>query len=125
MVVSRGSRAVYQRIGRNGGARVEKSGPQAAAGFAGAPCTPLHNGTRMRIPFFFFLSLGILLGQETRTESYLGNLAPVISSIQRERGFPMDYAHRQGISIEQWRARGRAEVQRALSYTPRTVPLDM
>jgi hypothetical protein len=70
------------------------------------------------------LSLRIVLSQEIQTESYLGNLTPVIRSIQKERGFPMDYAHRQGISVEEWRARGRAEVQRALSYSPKTVPLD-
>ena len=71
------------------------------------------------------LSLRIVLSQEIQTESYLGNLTPVIRSIQKERGFPMDYAHRQGISVEEWRARGRAEVQRALSYSPKTVPLDV
>jgi dienelactone hydrolase len=70
------------------------------------------------------LSLRIVLPQDVQTESYLGNLAPVIRSIQKERGFPMDYAHRQGLSVEEWRTRGRAEVQRALSYSPKTVPLD-
>ena len=78
----------------------------------------------MRIPLCL-LSLGIALAQDPRTESYLGNLAPVMRSIQQERGFPMDYAHRQGITVEQWRARGRAEVLRALSYSPKTVPLDV
>ena len=37
----------------------------------------------------------------------------------------MDYAHRQGLSVEEWRARGRAEVQRALSYAPKSVALGM
>src|SRR5687768_2197987 len=73
-----------------------------------------NNRTRMRI-LFYLLSLGIVLAQDPRTESYLGNLAPVIRSIQQERDFPMDYAHRQGMSVGEWRARGRAELQRTLS----------
>ena len=71
------------------------------------------------------VSLGIALAQEPATESYLGNLAPVLRSIQQERGFPLDYAHRQGASTKEWQTRGRAELQRALSYSPKTVPLDL
>ena len=37
----------------------------------------------------------------------------------------MDYAHRNGMPVEQWRSRGRAELERALSYAPKTVPLDV
>jgi dienelactone hydrolase len=58
-------------------------------------------------------------------ESYLGNLAPVMRSIQSERGFPLDYQHRNGLPVKEWRARGRAELDRRLSYSPKTVPLDL
>src|SRR5687768_7950801 len=78
----------------------------------------------MRILLYLF-SLAIVLAQDTRTESFLGNLAPILHSIHQERGFPMDYAHRQGLSVDEWRTRGRAEVLRALSYSPKAVPLDM
>ena len=77
---------------------------------------------RLLLPLACVVSL---YAQNTRTESFLGNLAPVVRSIQKERGFPLDYAHRSGMPLEQWRARGRAEVQHALSYSPRTVPLDV
>lgn len=70
-------------------------------------------------------SVPMLLAQATRTESFLGNLEPVLRSIHQERGFPMDYSHKAGMPVKEWRARGRAEVQRALSYSPRTVPLDL
>ncbi|HLJ14056.1 MAG TPA: hypothetical protein VKV15_06125 [Bryobacteraceae bacterium] len=66
-----------------------------------------------------------IVGEETRTESFLGNLAPVMGSIQKETGFGMDYWHRNGIPLEQWRAKGRAEVQRTLSYAPIRTPLDL
>lgn len=58
-------------------------------------------------------------------ESFLGNIAPIAKSIHQERGFPMDYAHRQGLTPAQWRQRGRAEVQRSLSYQPKPVALDL
>ena len=66
-----------------------------------------------------------VLPAQDRTESFLGNLAPVVRSIQRERGFSMDYAHRGGLPLDQWRARGRAEVERALAYAPAAVPVDL
>ena len=66
-----------------------------------------------------------LLAQEPRTESWLGNLAPIVRSIHRERGFPMEFARRGDLPVEQWRSRGRAELERALSYAPRKVPLDL
>ncbi|MGH9722748.1 MAG: dienelactone hydrolase family protein [Bryobacteraceae bacterium] len=65
------------------------------------------------------------VSQQQRTESWLGNLAPIAGSIQKERGFPMAYRERKGLALEEWRRRGRAEVQRALSYFPRAVPLDV
>jgi dienelactone hydrolase len=55
----------------------------------------------------------------------LGNLAPIARSIHRERGFPMDYQHRESLPLEEWRRRGRAELERALSYSPKPVPLDV
>ena len=58
-------------------------------------------------------------------ESWLGNLAPIARSIQRERGFPMAFAGKGSLGVEEWRTRGRAEVTGALSYYPKTVPLDM
>lgn len=63
--------------------------------------------------------------QERRPESYLGNLAPIARSIQKERGFPLEYARRGELSVDEWRRRGRAEVQAQLSYWPKTVPLDL
>lgn len=70
---------------------------------------------------------GCALGQsqQARTESFLGNLAPIVRSIHEERGFPMDYAHRQGVSVAEWRRRGRAEVARTLTYSPKAVPIDL
>ncbi len=58
-------------------------------------------------------------------ESWLGNLAPIARSIQHERGFPMDFASKGKLSVEEWRKRGRAEVTKALSYFPKPVPLDI
>jgi len=58
-------------------------------------------------------------------ESWLGNLAPIARSIQRERGFPMEFARKASLSAEEWRKRGRAEVASALSYSPKPVPLDL
>ncbi len=62
---------------------------------------------------------------QERTESFLGNLAPIARSIQRERGFPLAYNQRGAVAVEEWRARARAEVQHQLSYWPKTVPLDV
>jgi len=59
------------------------------------------------------------------SESYMGSLAPVMRSIQKENGFRLDYFHRNGMPLSEWQQRGRAEVFRALSYSPRTVPLDL
>jgi hypothetical protein len=64
------------------------------------------------------------LSLRAQSESYLGNLAPIVGSIQRERGFPLSYENRKG-SVNDWRNRGRAEVQRFLSFSPKTVPLDV
>jgi len=55
----------------------------------------------------------------------MGSLAPVMRSIQKENGFRLDYFHRKGLPLSEWRRQGRAEVLRALSYRPRTVPLDL
>ncbi|MGH7957636.1 MAG: hypothetical protein ACREH8_11600 [Opitutaceae bacterium] len=63
--------------------------------------------------------------QERRTESFLGNTAPIARSIQQERGFPLDYAHRGALPVEEWQRRGRAEVRDQLSYWPGEVPLDV
>ena len=57
-------------------------------------------------------------------ESFLGNLAPTIASIQKERGFPLAYRNRKG-SVAEWQRLGRAEVQRGMSYSPKPVPLDL
>jgi cephalosporin-C deacetylase-like acetyl esterase len=63
--------------------------------------------------------------QAQQPESWLGTLTPVIQSIQRERGFPLSFAHRGGVPVETWRARGRDAVARALAYTAAPVPLDL
>lgn len=63
--------------------------------------------------------------EEAPPESLLGSIAPVVAGIQRERGFPMSWAARGAQSPDEWRRRGRAEVQRTLSYVPKPVPLDV
>ena len=60
-----------------------------------------------------------------RTESTMGNLAPIIRAIQQDTNFRLDYRHRNGMTLEQWRRRGREEVARALSFSPNAVPLDL
>src|SRR5512139_1836674 len=79
----------------------------------------------MRYLTLFFSLSAILWPQQPAEESFIGNLAPIVKSIHEERGFPMDYAHRQGLNVNEWRRRGRAEVQRCLSYAPKAVPLDV
>src|SRR5688500_7705112 len=61
----------------------------------------------------------------TSEESLLGSLAPIINGIHASRGFPMDYAHKGELPLEEWRERGRAEVQRVFSYAPENVSLDI
>jgi dienelactone hydrolase len=63
--------------------------------------------------------------EKLRTESYLGNLAPIIRAIQQDTGFPLAFENRKGMSVGEWQRRGRAELQRTLSYSPRSVPLDL
>jgi dienelactone hydrolase len=77
---------------------------------------------RFSIPVFFALTL---CAQQQGAESWLGNLAPIARSIQQERGFPLDYQHNKNLPAAEWRRRGRAEVQRFLSYSPASVPLAM
>ena len=84
----------------------------------------------MRVILLFSLCLTIMssvpkAAEKPRTESYLGNLAPIIRAIQQDTGFPMAFENRKGISVEEWQRRGRAELQRTLSYSPRSVPLDL
>jgi dienelactone hydrolase len=62
---------------------------------------------------------------QERTESWLGSLAPIARSINKERGYPLAYAERRGLSVDEWRRRGRAEVLKALSYAPAPVPVDV
>ena len=69
--------------------------------------------TAMKCWLCFALVFLPALAQESRTESYLGSLAPILRSIHEERGFPMDYAHRGRLSVKEWRRRGRAEIGRA------------
>jgi dienelactone hydrolase len=78
----------------------------------------------MRLSLYIGLLLVSCLAAQERSESFLGSLAPEIKSIHRERGFPMAYANRKS-SVDEWRRRARAEVQRTLSYAPRPVPLDL
>jgi hypothetical protein len=57
--------------------------------------------------------------QEPRTESLLGNIAPIAHSIHNERGFPLAYENRDNLSFADWRRKGRAEVARTLSMRRR------
>jgi cephalosporin-C deacetylase-like acetyl esterase len=82
------------------------------------------NLMKKRIPVILPLIFGWSLYAQQQ-ESWLGNLAPIARSIQRERGFPMDFASKGSLSVEEWRKRGRAEVAGALSYFPKAVPLDI
>ena len=71
------------------------------------------------------LCAGALAGAQEIQESALGSLAPVIGSIQKSQGYPLSYAERKGISVAEWRRRGRAEVLHRLGYSPKAVPLDL
>src|SRR4051794_4984328 len=53
-----------------------------------------------------------------RTESYLGSLADVLRSIHQETGFPLAFENRGNVSVAEWRRRGRAELERALDFSP-------
>jgi len=66
-----------------------------------------------------------LHAQQERTESYLGSLAPVVRSIQKDQGFPLSYENRRGLPLKEWKRKGRVEVQRAMSCWPKSVPLDL
>jgi cephalosporin-C deacetylase-like acetyl esterase len=81
--------------------------------------------TRCHIPVVVCILLvcGPVAAQQQ--EGWLGSLTPILRSIQRERGFPMAFANRGTLSVEAWRARGRAEVASALAYAPKPVPLDL
>jgi dienelactone hydrolase len=68
---------------------------------------------------------GLLDGQERRTESLLGNIAPIAHSINNERGFPLAFENRGEVSVDDWRRQGRAEIERTLSYSPKGGPLDV
>ncbi len=69
---------------------------------------------------------GPIRPQATETpEGFLGNLTPIIQAIQQERGHAFDYQHKGGLSLEQWRKRGRDAVEKALSYDPKPVSLDL
>ena len=62
---------------------------------------------------------------QERGESALGSLAPVIASIQKSQGYPLSWAARKGIGVEEWRRRGRIGSQRCLAFSPKPVPLDL
>jgi len=79
----------------------------------------------MRRFWLLALSAACLVAQDQRPESFLGNLAPVIRSIQKEQGFPLAYSSRKGMSADAWRRAARSEVQRELSFSPGEVPLDL
>jgi dienelactone hydrolase len=90
--------------------------------------TPTSFGfsTQLTISTLFgLLVAGTVRGQPKRTESFLGNLAPIVQSIHDEQGFPLAFANRGALSVEEWRRRGRAEIERTLSYSPKGVPLDV
>jgi hypothetical protein len=71
-------------------------------------------------------SAGLIRAQAIETpEGFLGSLTPIMERIQRERGYAFDYEHKGNLSVEQWRKRGRAAVERSLSYEPKMVPLDI
>src|SRR5437773_11734479 len=50
--------------------------------------------------------------------NFLGNLKPILASIQEETGFPMHYAQRNRLSLEVRRRRGRAAVGPTPAYAP-------
>lgn len=77
------------------------------------------------VAVFVMLMFPASASAQNEEESLLGNLGPIIRSIHNARGFPMDFEHRGDLSVSEWRARGRAAVQKALSYNPEKVALDM
>jgi dienelactone hydrolase len=60
-----------------------------------------------------------------RTEGSMGTLTPLFRAIQKETDFRLDYRHRGRMPLDEWRRRGREEIARALSYSPKPVPLDL
>lgn len=54
-----------------------------------------------------------------RTEGSMGTLTPLFRAIQKETDFRLDYRHRGRMPLDQWRRRGREEIARALSYSPK------
>jgi dienelactone hydrolase len=72
------------------------------------------------------ISAGRIWAQAVETpEGFLGNLTPIMDAIQQERGYAYDYEHRGNLSTQAWRKRGRDAVEKALSYEPKPVPLDL
>lgn len=72
------------------------------------------------------IAAGPIWAQAVETpEGLLGNLTPIIDSIQQERGYAYAYEHKGALSTEAWRKRGRDAVEKALSYEPKPVPLDL
>ncbi len=62
--------------------------------------------------------------EQQETDGVLGSLRPVIESVQRARGYPLAYEHKGSAPLEEWRKRGRAAVEQALSYNPPAAALD-
>ncbi len=79
-----------------------------------------------KLLLLFCLAAGRMWAQADETpEGILGNLTPIMGSIQRERGYAFDYEHKGSLDTEAWRKRGRDAVEKALSYEPKPVPLDV
>ncbi len=72
--------------------------------------------------FLFVLALS---GPQERSESFLGTLAPVIQSIHKARGFPLEFSSRGDLTIDDWSRTGREKLEQYLSFSPAPVPLDI
>ena len=63
--------------------------------------------------------------EAVRTEGSMGTLIPLMRAIQKETDSRLDYRHRGRIPLDEWHRRGREEIARALSYSPKAVPIDL
>jgi len=66
----------------------------------------------------------VQVGAATEPEAW-GSMAEVLRGIRREADYSLDYWHRGSLTIEEWRRRGRAEVERTLDFHPKPVPIDL
>ena len=78
---------------------------------AGAGVPPVASNMMTKLTLLVLCLIPFGVKAQDSSESYMGSLAPVMRSIQKENGFRLDYFHRNGMPLSEWRQRGRAEVK--------------